>query len=545
VTYAISGSITPASVGSGATVALGGGSSAATTADSNGNYSFNGLANGSYTVTATKSGASFSPSNQAVTINGANRSAVNFTSQAATYTISGSITPGSLGFGATVALGGTSSATTTADNNGNYSFTSVANGSYTVTPSKSGVSFNPSNQPVTINGTNQSAINFTAQTAAQSNVQLIQRAVNGNEGTTSSMSLAFPSSNTAGNFLIVEATTARPSGTLSISDSEGNTYVPASAPVTDTAQNVTSYLWYVPSCKAGAKTVTVTPGAPGAQEIHISEWSGLSASNPIDGTAAGTGTGTSATFTQQSGTWFARIAAFRSTTMSQNSISSTITPAISGTGATITLSREGNATTTADANGNYVFSGLANGSYVVTPTKAGYSFTPPSQSVAVSDASQSNINFTAESTTPTSQTVSASGADVSSVDFTASAQSSSITMDAKVFCKRNQCRLDDWNPSLQHGSEQRTTACVYCDRLSQRHEYNSEEPFRRRADMVAADARERPERHIRDLARVRYVTSTEYFGELGSFSERGLVDGGHQSCGREHERRGRLRRSMQ
>jgi hypothetical protein len=56
--------------------------------------------------------------------------------------------------------------------------------------------------------------------------------------------------------------------------------------------------------------------------------------------------------------------------------------------------------------------------------------------------------------------------------------------------------------------------------------------------MVAADARERPERHIRDLARVRYVTSTEYFGELGSFSERGLVDGGHQSCGREHERRG-------
>jgi hypothetical protein len=322
-------------------------------------------------------------------------------------------------------------------------------------PSKSGVSFNPSNQPVTINGADQSAINFTAQTAAQSNVQLIQKAVNGKEGTTSSMSLAFSSSNTAGNFLIVEATIARPSGTLSISDSEGNTYVPASAPVTDTAENVTSYLWYVPSCKAGANTVTVTPGAPGAQEIHISEWSGLSASNPIDGAAAGTGTGTSvssgaittttngdliygytflfntaspragftsltpvngdldeyqiqpaigsvaATFNQQSGTWFARIAAFRSTTMSQNSISGTITPAISGTGATITLSGAGNATTTADANGNYVFPGLANGSYVVTLTKAGYDFTPPSQSVAVSDASQSGINFTAQSTTST------------------------------------------------------------------------------------------------------------------------------------------------
>jgi hypothetical protein len=38
--------------------------------------------------------------------------------------------------------------------------------------------------------------------------------------------------------------------------------------------------------------------------------------------------------------------------------------------------------------------------------------------------------------------------------------------------------------------------------------------------MVSGDVRERPERHIRDLARVRYVTSTEYFGERGSFSER-------------------------
>ncbi len=463
-----------------------------------------------------------------------------------TYAISGSITPASLGAGAAITLGGTSSATTTADSNGNYSFTGLANGSYSVTPTKSEVSFSPSNQPVTINGANQNAINFTAQTIGQNTVQLIQKAVNGNAATTASMSLAFPASNTQGNFLIVEATIARPAGTLSISDSQGNTYVPVSAPVTDTAQNVTSYLWYVASSKAGANTVTVVPGTPGAQEIHVSEWSGLSASNPIDGTSAGTGTGTSAssgaitttaagdliygytfllnaaspgagftsltpvngdldvyqiqpaagsvaaTFTQQSGTWFARVAAFRSTTMSQNSISGTIMPPTSGTGATITLSGAGNATTTADASGNYVLSGLANGSYVVTPTKAGYTFTPPSQNVVVSDASDPGINFTAQSAistytisgnispsaggsgatvslsgaatgtssadangnfsftqlsngsytvtpakngfifTPPSQKVTVSGADVSSVDFSASAQSSSITMDTKV-----------------------------------------------------------------------------------------------------------------
>ncbi len=155
---------------------------------------------------------------------------------APTWTLSGTITPASLGSGATVALSGASSATRTADVNGNYSFTGLANGSYTVTPAKSGVSFSPLNQPVTINGANQSGVNFTAQTVAQGTVQLIQKAVNGNEGTTSSMSLAFPAANTAGHFLIVEATVARPAGTLSISDSARNTYVPVSAPVTDTTQ---------------------------------------------------------------------------------------------------------------------------------------------------------------------------------------------------------------------------------------------------------------------------------------------------------------------
>src|SRR6201996_5270554 len=165
-TWTLSGSVTPASLGSGATVALSGASSAMTTADVNGNYSFTGLANGSYTVTATKSGVSFSPSNQPVTINGANQSGVNFTAQALTYSISGSLTPASVAAGATVALSGASSATTTADANGNYSFTGLANGAYTVTPAKSGVSFSPSNQPVTINGANQSGVNFTAQTVS-------------------------------------------------------------------------------------------------------------------------------------------------------------------------------------------------------------------------------------------------------------------------------------------------------------------------------------------------------------------------------------------
>ena len=241
-------------------VALGGASSATTTADSNGNYTFAGLANGSYTVTPTKTGVSFSPANQPVTINGANQGAINFAAQTGTYTISGSITPANLGSGATVALGGVSSASTMADSNGNYSFTGLANGSYAVTPSKVGFNFTPSSQNVVVSGGSQANINFTAQS-------------------------------------------------------------------------------------------------------------------------------TNSTYT----------------------ISGNISPSAGGGGATVSLSGAAAGTSSADANGNFSFTQLKNGTYTVTPAKNGFIFTPPSQTVSVN------------------------GADVDSVDFTASAQSSSITMDAKVF----------------------------------------------------------------------------------------------------------------
>ena len=50
-----------------------------------------------------------------------------------------------------------------ADANGNYTFAGVVNGSFTVTPSKSGYTFSPTSQPVNINGASQTGVNFTAQ----------------------------------------------------------------------------------------------------------------------------------------------------------------------------------------------------------------------------------------------------------------------------------------------------------------------------------------------------------------------------------------------
>src|SRR5712664_1555935 len=79
-----------------------------------------------------------------------------------TYSVSGTISPAAGGNGATVTLSGATAATTTADGVGKYTFTGLANGTYAVTPSRAGYTFNPSSQAVTVNGANVTGLNFTA-----------------------------------------------------------------------------------------------------------------------------------------------------------------------------------------------------------------------------------------------------------------------------------------------------------------------------------------------------------------------------------------------
>jgi carboxypeptidase family protein len=164
-TYSISGTVSPITGGSGTTVMLSGPTSVTHTTDSSGNYTFTGLSNGTYAVTPSHTGYTFSPSTQAATVNGANVSGINFTTSVqngATYSISGTVSPTAGGSGATVMLSGAAGATTVTNTSGNYIFTGLANGTYTVTPTDTGYTFSPVNQNVTIIGTNLANVNFTA-----------------------------------------------------------------------------------------------------------------------------------------------------------------------------------------------------------------------------------------------------------------------------------------------------------------------------------------------------------------------------------------------
>jgi hypothetical protein len=78
------------------------------------------------------------------------------------FTISGTISPSTSGAGTSVNLSGAGSSSATLDASGNYSFSGLANGTYTVTPSKIGFIFTPPSRQVAISGANTTAINFIA-----------------------------------------------------------------------------------------------------------------------------------------------------------------------------------------------------------------------------------------------------------------------------------------------------------------------------------------------------------------------------------------------
>jgi hypothetical protein len=219
-------------------VALSGTPTASVTADGSGNYTFTGLANGAYTVTPSHTGYTFTPANAAVTINNANVSGVNFTSAAVpTFNISGTIS-GAGGNAATVALSGAATANVTADAFGNYTFTGLANGAYTVTPSKTGYTFTPANAAVTISNANASGVNFTSAAIPTFNISGTISGAGGNAATValSGAATANVLADGSGNYTFAGLL----NGVYTVTPSKaGFAFTPTSQPVTVSGANVT------------------------------------------------------------------------------------------------------------------------------------------------------------------------------------------------------------------------------------------------------------------------------------------------------------------
>jgi hypothetical protein len=420
-TYTIIGTISGAG-GNGATINLGGASTATTTASASGVYTFSGLANGSYTVAPTKTGFVFTPLSQSVTISGANASA-NFSSTAQTFTITGTIS-GTGGNGATVSLGGAATATTTASTSGVYTFSGLANGSYTVTPVKTGFIFTPGSQMVTINGANATANFSSAQTFT------ITGTISGSGGSGATVKLngaatATVTANTSGGYTF----TGVANGSYTVTPTKtGFIFTPASLAVTISGANKTANFSSTQTftisgtisgtggsgatvALTGATTATATANTSGAYSFSVPDGSY---------TVTPTKAGFSFTPTSQAVT----VSGANKTANFSSAPTFIITGTISGSGgsgATVKLTGAATATVTANTSGVFTFTGLKNGSYTVTPTKTGFVYTPASRAVTVNGANATANFSSAVPTFTITGTISGAGGSGATVKLTGTA----------------------------------------------------------------------------------------------------------------------------
>jgi len=254
ITYSISGKVTGV-IQAGVTMTLSGTVSASTTTDSLGSYTFTGLRSGTYTVTPSKSEYKFTPASQQVTVSGENVSGVDFMAAVATYAISGTVS-GAVQAGVTMMLSGIVATSTTTDSSGNYIFSGLGNGTYTVTPNKSRYAFNPPNILVTINNGNQAEQNFTATAVTYSISGTVSGAVQA--GVTMTLSVAGSATTTtdaSGNYAFNELE----NGTYTVMPSkEGYAFTPESREVVVSGEDVdrVDFVSSVSSCTIWSDVIT-------------------------------------------------------------------------------------------------------------------------------------------------------------------------------------------------------------------------------------------------------------------------------------------------
>jgi len=158
--HSVAGTVSGAA---GVTVSLLGHRSATTTTGASGAYSFADLPDGAYTVTPSRTGYTFAPVSRTVTVSGADVTGQDFAASPVVIgarTVSGLVT-GTTVEGVTVTLrsepAGATIAAAATDATGTYSFGSLPDGSYSVTPSLLEASvtfhaFSPPRRQVTVAG---------------------------------------------------------------------------------------------------------------------------------------------------------------------------------------------------------------------------------------------------------------------------------------------------------------------------------------------------------------------------------------------------------
>jgi hypothetical protein len=175
-----------------------------------------------------------------------------------TYSISGTIaTSGGTGIGGVSVSNGSTSVTT--NSSGQYTFSGLANGNYTLTPSLSGYTFSPTSLAVTVNGANVSGQNFTG-TASATTFSVSGTVTTSAGAAISGVSVSNGSTTVTTNSSGQYTFASLANGTYTLTPSlSGYTFSPASLSVTVSGANVSGQNFTGTATSGGT---TLTKGVP-------------------------------------------------------------------------------------------------------------------------------------------------------------------------------------------------------------------------------------------------------------------------------------------
>jgi hypothetical protein len=407
VTYSITGDVlrangTPVS---GVTVTRSGSESAVDTTDINGHYGFSDVAaGGNYVITPTRPHTTFSPTSRSITGLSSNQTG-NFTATNVNYTVSGKITLNGAGFGGvTVNLLGSDAKTATTDSSGNYSFSVLAEGAYTVTPVKKHYTFAPAPQTVSYLSSNRT-MDFAA---TQNRHTIFGRVSTANSVGISGVTLTLSGSSTG-------TTTTNQSGDFSFNLPAGGNYTvtpsrqffsfnPASRTYSDLEADQYAAFGIQQNLHTISGRVTKADGT-GLAEVNVS------LSGPQGGSRLTDANGNYSFVNLPAGNdYFLTLSKpsyrFTPPNLTINKIDAnhtanfgavqrfyTISGRITGDNlaiAAVSVNLTGTQTgsTSTNANGDFSFTVLADGSYTVTPSRQFFSFSPASRTYSNVDSDQ-------------------------------------------------------------------------------------------------------------------------------------------------------------
>lgn len=454
--FTLSGTVTVDGAGlSGVTVAAG---NRTTLTNAAGQYAFTDLGSGTYTVSASRSGYSFSPASRTVTLGPDGRD-INFTGTRTTYAVTGGVTLGGSGLGGVTVTGG--GQTTLTASNGAYSLEGLTPGTYSVSATRAGYRFSPANHTVTV-GPNATRVDFAATRVGYTLQGTVREGGAGLAGVTVSAAGRSATTDAQGRYTLTEI----PEGNQTIVPARsGYAFSPASTTLSITQD------WSGIDFTATAVTYQVsgrvTQGGQGLQGVNVAAGAFTTSTDPTGNyTLAGLSGGTYTVTASADG--YALSPAGQTVTVGPSrtgvNFTAEVLLSIRGTvradgaglsGVTVT---GGGKTATTDTGGTYALTDLAPGSYTVKAEREGYELTPASRTVTLSAADQTGIDFAAGavpsllSLTPRSPSVSAGKRTVVTVEFSGkvsrpttvflSSSSSAVLIPRQVRVRKNRNRVN-------------------------------------------------------------------------------------------------------